>query len=68
MSNIYIGGKTSSQVEKELNKRIDAWSKDFYIELSFQNRSYIIKIDDRDIFDFNIEKQYKRLKMAKVRL
>lgn len=65
VSNIYIGGKTSSQVEEELNKRIDAWSKDFYIELSFQNRSYIIKIDDRDIFDFNIEKTVQAIENGK---
>lgn len=66
VSNIYIGGKTSSQVEEEITKRINEWKEDFYIELSFQNRSYIINIEDSQIFDFNIEKTIQEIENGKI--
>jgi len=65
ISNIYISGKTSSQVEEELNKRIENWKKNFNIELTYQNSSYIIEIDDPNIFSFNISRTISNIENGK---
>lgn len=67
VSDIYIGGKTSSQVEDELKHRIESWKKasNFHIELGYQDRSYIIEIDDPEIFSFNLDKTISKIQNGK---